>query len=157
VQPVARPPRLREAGRRELQRICRERPRIHPYNLAVGGTDFDITQEAQYWSGANQPGVLASAQSHIPEMVWNDTCGNPVLSTYYLDTDPSLSATPRSSIRLRRAVGQSVHSDHGRRRGVSSCITADVSGACTAGYPQPSWQTGWVSAITVLVRYPTFR
>ena len=114
-----------------------------PYNLAVGGTDFDITQEAQYWSGSNQPGVLASAQSHIPEMVWNDTCGNPVLSAYYLDTDP---LTFCNTAKLNTASGGQLANPFiqitGGGGGVSSCITADVSGACTAGYPQPGWQTG---------------
>ena len=52
-----------------------------PYNLAVGGTDFnDLTTSGQYWSTMNQSGTLETALSHIPEMVWNDSCANPVFA-----------------------------------------------------------------------------
>jgi Pro-kumamolisin, activation domain/Bacterial Ig-like domain (group 3) len=50
-----------------------------PYNVAVGGTDFDQkTSIPTYWnttqtSLANQP-IPASAKSYIPEIPWNDTC-----------------------------------------------------------------------------------
>jgi subtilase family serine protease len=55
-----------------------------PYNLAVGGTDFDdLSTSALYWNTANQAGTLASARSHIPEMVWNDSCANPVFASAY--------------------------------------------------------------------------
>jgi subtilase family serine protease len=115
-----------------------------PYNLAVGGTDFDINQEAQYWSGSNQPGVLASAQSHIPEMAWNDTCANSVLSLYYLNTDPlSFCNTTKLNTVSGGQLANPFIQITGGGGGVSSCITADVSGACTAGYPQPSWQMGF--------------
>ena len=57
-----------------------------PYNLAVGGTDFiDLSSStaALYWNTTNQSGTLASAKSHIPEMVWNDSCANPVFASAY--------------------------------------------------------------------------
>ena len=52
-----------------------------PYDLAVGGTDFNdlsLSIRPQYWNTMNQSGTLASSTSHIPEMVWNDSCANPV-------------------------------------------------------------------------------
>jgi hypothetical protein len=51
-----------------------------PYNVAVGGTDFDQTSLTipSFWNTANTPTsptpVPASALSYIPEVPWNDTC-----------------------------------------------------------------------------------
>jgi hypothetical protein len=50
-----------------------------PYNVAVGGTDFDqATRISTYWntsptSTATEP-IPASAKSYIPEIPWNDNC-----------------------------------------------------------------------------------
>src|SRR5258708_23804972 len=52
-----------------------------PYNIAAGGTDFsDVFSgtAAQYWSATNGAGFL-SAQSYIPEMAWNESCGSPLV------------------------------------------------------------------------------
>jgi len=50
-----------------------------PYNVAVGGTDFDqANQISTYWNTAFTPitsePIPASAKSYIPEVPWNDTC-----------------------------------------------------------------------------------
>jgi hypothetical protein len=45
-----------------------------PYNVAVGGTDFDqVGKWDQYWNITNTAS-LASIKSYIPEVTWNDTC-----------------------------------------------------------------------------------
>jgi subtilase family serine protease len=52
-----------------------------PYNIAAGGTDFsDVFSgtAATYWSAANGANFL-SAQSYIPEMAWNESCGSPLV------------------------------------------------------------------------------
>ncbi len=52
-----------------------------PYNIAAGGTDFsDVFSgtTANYWSAANGANFL-SAQSYIPEMAWNESCGSPLV------------------------------------------------------------------------------
>jgi subtilase family serine protease len=52
-----------------------------PYNIAAGGTDFsDVFSgtEARYWSATDGANFL-SAQSYIPEMAWNESCGNPLV------------------------------------------------------------------------------
>ncbi len=47
-----------------------------PYNVAVGGTDFnDLTTTSKYWSATNST-TQANAKGYIPEMTWNDTCTN---------------------------------------------------------------------------------
>jgi hypothetical protein len=46
-----------------------------PFNVAVGGTDFDqIDKWTQYWSATNDPTTFASALGYIPEIPWNDSC-----------------------------------------------------------------------------------
>ncbi len=50
-----------------------------PYNVAVGGTDFDQASNAStYWNTAPTSDTTlptpASAKSYIPEVPWNDTC-----------------------------------------------------------------------------------
>ena len=45
-----------------------------PYNIAVGGTDFDQDQStiAQYWSATNSS-IAGSALKYIPEIPWDDS------------------------------------------------------------------------------------
>jgi hypothetical protein len=49
-----------------------------PFNVAMGGTDFDdATTQTTFWNAANTsttPPVLASAKGYIPEITWNDSC-----------------------------------------------------------------------------------
>jgi len=49
-----------------------------PYNVAVGGTEFeDTTNPTQYWATTNDPTTNASALSYIPEQVWNESSNDP--------------------------------------------------------------------------------
>jgi subtilase family serine protease len=113
-----------------------------PYNLAVGGTDFnDLSAStiALYWNTANQSGSLASAKSHVPEMVWNDSCANPVFASAYGGTVDTIAFCNTATIQ-----GQSnpFIDIIGGGSGVSSCTTTNSGGDCTGGYAQPSWQQG---------------
>lgn len=46
-----------------------------PYNVAVGGTDFNqVGNWSQYWNTTNNATTLASAIGYIPEETYNDTC-----------------------------------------------------------------------------------
>ena len=50
-----------------------------PYNVAVGGTDFnDYNNDAQYWSSSNSA-LYGSALSYIPEQTWNTSCASNTL------------------------------------------------------------------------------
>jgi hypothetical protein len=52
-----------------------------PYNVAVGGTEFNDTgSPSLYWSSSNNA-QLASATGYIPEMVWNESSYSPGLSS----------------------------------------------------------------------------
>jgi hypothetical protein len=48
-----------------------------PFNIAVGGTQFDENgADSTYWSATNGPDQ-SSALGYIPEVVWNQSCGDP--------------------------------------------------------------------------------
>jgi subtilase family serine protease len=111
-----------------------------PYDLAVGGTDFDPNSESGYWSATNQTGSLVSAVSHVPEMTWNDSCANPVIAAYYGIPDPLVFC---NTAHLGAGSTANPYIDIlGGGGGVSSCTMVDGSGNCTGGYPQPGWQAG---------------
>jgi len=47
-----------------------------PFNVAVGGTDFDdATTQNTFWNPTNTTTTQASAIGYIPEIPWNDSCG----------------------------------------------------------------------------------
>ncbi|MGA2399753.1 MAG: protease pro-enzyme activation domain-containing protein [Steroidobacteraceae bacterium] len=108
-----------------------------PYDLAVGGTDFNDLGPTQYWNTTNQP-KLASALSHIPEMVWNDSCANPIYAQYFGYPGDALTFCNTTSL-----SGQSnpFIEISGGGSGISSCTTTSGSN-CTGGYAQPNWQQG---------------
>jgi pro-kumamolisin-like protein/Big-like domain-containing protein len=46
-----------------------------PFNVAVGGTDFDdVGTQTSFWSATNVTGTRESAMGYIPEIPWNDSC-----------------------------------------------------------------------------------
>jgi Pro-kumamolisin, activation domain/Bacterial Ig-like domain (group 3) len=46
-----------------------------PYNVAMGGTDFDeVNKWGTYWSATNNSTTGESALSYIPEIPWNQNC-----------------------------------------------------------------------------------
>jgi subtilase family serine protease len=103
-----------------------------PFNVAVGGTDFDNTlanYPAPFWDTTNTtttgPVVPASALSYIPEVPWNDSCASGGSLTGC--------ATVKSN-------GDDLAAASG---GPSGCSTQDASGTtCLAGHAKPSWQSG---------------
>lgn len=49
-----------------------------PYNIAVGGTQFDDTADpSAYWSDTNDPTTGLSVLGYIPEKVWNESSSDP--------------------------------------------------------------------------------
>jgi hypothetical protein len=95
-----------------------------PYNVAVGGTDFDQTAATapNYWSATNNPTTEASALGYIPERTWNQSCAG-----------LGVGQCPFSSNDLDIVGGSG---------GPSSCSTMDSNGTCLAGYSKPVWQAG---------------
>ena len=95
-----------------------------PYNVAVGGTDFNqtATTAPMYWNPTNDPTTAASAKGYIPETTWNASCAA-------LGVDQCTAQTTLLNI----VAGSG---------GPSNCATLNSSGACVSGYAKPSWQTG---------------
>ncbi len=95
-----------------------------PYNVAVGGTDFDQTPTTAptYWGATNNATTGASALSYIPETTWNDSCAG-----------MGVAACVSASNFLDIVSGSG---------GPSNCSTQNSGGVCVSGYSKPSWQTG---------------
>lgn len=127
-----------------------------PYNVAVGGTDFEDTYNSikgspvipvsTYWGSTNTP-TDGSAKSYIPEIPWNDSCASWLISNFegYSTTygtsgfcNSTIASTNNNYLTTGAAGG-----------GPSGCATgtpnptyyALVNGTC-AGYAKPSWQSG---------------
>jgi subtilase family serine protease len=48
-----------------------------PYNVAMGGTDFDQAKlQTTFWNPTNGSSTQVSAKGYIPETTWNDSCAN---------------------------------------------------------------------------------
>jgi hypothetical protein len=99
-----------------------------PYNVAVGGTEFNDTYLNTYWN-LNNTSQQESAKGYIPEAVWNESCAGNVST--------SLTNCNFPPYYLYSYAGGG---------GASSCLTrtTDEYGDeyCAAGYAKPSWQTG---------------
>jgi hypothetical protein len=122
-----------------------------PYNVAVGGTDYGDTYagtNSTYWNSTNSASN-GSAKSYIPEIPWNSTCGSQLFATSqgYATTygttgfcNSSFIATTSSGFYLENWAGSG---------GPSGCATGSVSvtdvvsGSC-AGWPKPTWQSGFL-------------
>jgi len=104
-----------------------------PFNVAVGGTDFnDASDFSTFWSASNTSTTLSSALSYIPEMAWNDTCASSGSLT-------GCSAGVASD-------GSDVAGGGGGQSNCSESTTIVVAGTeeleCQAGNAKPSWQSG---------------
>jgi hypothetical protein len=108
-----------------------------PYNVAVGGTDFNqYNSWSTYWSANNDPTTKQSVLGYIPEVPWNDSCASTTLDAINGEepgsgcSDSPLVVTNLNTI----ATGG----------GPSSCITSDGSDptTCAGGWPKPLWQSG---------------
>jgi len=101
-----------------------------PYNVAVGGTDFnDFSNPSTYWNANNNSTTLASAKSYIPETTWNSTCTNNAFGA-----NPETNCNDSTNNQFQWTVAGS--------GGASNCISSDQvnPSSCSGGYPKPSWQ-----------------
>ncbi|HEY2470412.1 MAG TPA: protease pro-enzyme activation domain-containing protein [Terracidiphilus sp.] len=95
-----------------------------PYNVAVGGTDFDQSPAniATYWNATNDPVTAASAKSYIPETTWNQSCAA-----------QGANGCGPSAMNLDIVAGSG---------GPSNCSQLDNNSNCLGGYTKPAWQAG---------------
>jgi hypothetical protein len=118
-----------------------------PYNVAVGGTDFEDNYNAKeasipvstYWNSTNSV-IDGNAKSYVPEIPWNNSCASWLISNYngYSATSGSSGFCNNSSSGYITVSGGS--------GGPSGCANgASTNGYVTtgcAGYAKPSWQSG---------------
>ncbi len=114
-----------------------------PYDVAVGGTDFADTyfgDNSSYWSATNAPD-FASALSYIPEIPWNDSCGNELAAQF---VGFATSYGPDGF--CNSALGANFLIVAAGSGGPSACasgtpaIPGMVGGSCR-GYPKPFYQS----------------
>jgi hypothetical protein len=106
-----------------------------PFNVAVGGTDFDdVGTQTNFWNAQNSTdGKRESAKGYIPETTWNNSCA---------------AAAKSSTLNTVCATANNIVGGSG---GPSNCSASTVVGTtvtCTGGYARPSWQSGVSSAST---------
>jgi Pro-kumamolisin, activation domain/Bacterial Ig-like domain (group 3) len=110
-----------------------------PYNVAVGGTDFnDLNNFTPFWNTTpSDTPTVASAKGYIPEMTWNDTCTNQELFGVFSTT--SAEQTCNNSVARQDGLVDIVAGSGG----LSGCTTSDgqTVSSCSGGYAKPSWQT----------------
>jgi hypothetical protein len=111
-----------------------------PFNTAVGGTDLYGTflNHSAYWNTTNDPTTQQSALGYIPELPWNNSCGNPQFLAV-LQANGSTDATEEAFCNDPSGQGLGVVGGSG---GPSNCTVSNSDGTCASGYPKPSFQTG---------------
>jgi trimeric autotransporter adhesin len=109
-----------------------------PYNIAVGGTDFDVLYSnaganfTQYVDVTNSLANHRGALSYIPEEPWNDSTFQGY-NTKISQNEPWYAIFPSAADNIIAGGG-----------GVSSCVELS-SGNCSSGYALPSWQTSFAA------------
>jgi subtilase family serine protease len=120
-----------------------------PYNVSVGGTDFEDTYNAKeasiptstYWNSSNTT-TDGNAKSYVPEIPWNDSCASWLLSNY-----EGYGTTYGTAGFCNSTTGKNNYlTIGGASGGPSGCANgASTNGYVTAGcagYAKPVWQSG---------------
>jgi subtilase family serine protease len=123
-----------------------------PYNVSVGGTDFeDVYFDLKagypitnYWSVTNNATTFGSAKTYIPEIPWNSSC-----ASYLFYSLEGYSVPYGTSGFCNSSTGEGFLSTAAGSGGASNCAKgagnttyAYVEGTNCTGYPKPGWQQG---------------
>jgi hypothetical protein len=131
-----------------------------PYNVSVGGTDFEdvynakfanpvITPLSTYWNSTNSASY-ESAKSYIPEIPWNDSCASALISEYVRGSFTTYGSTGTCNVSPWN-TSTSYLSVGAAAGGASNCATGQggslqgsnlISAPECQGWPKPSWQSG---------------
>ena len=110
-----------------------------PYNIAVGGTDFDTLYSnfpftfTEYVDITNSLANHRSALNYIPERPWND-------STFQGDNSTISANVPWTATQY--GANANIVAGGG---GFSACVQQSA-GSCSAGYPVPTWQSTFATS-----------
>ena len=122
-------------------------PASSPEVTGVGGTMIPIGEYgSQYWNTTGTVG--GSALMYIPENAWNDSAEIGTLCA----ADPSQSGCSDDGI-TNQQTAQAVLGMSATGGGPSNCVTIDVNGDCTGGFPQPTWQAALTIPGQTTVRF----
>ena len=128
-----------------------------PYNVSVGGTDFEDTYNSKeggnplstYWNSGNT-GTYGSAKSYIPEIPWNDSCAGVLIANVATGSFVTYGSGGFCNNSVA-TTGDDYLTTNAASGGPSGCATggggtdqtsyAEVDGTC-AGYAKPVWQSG---------------
>jgi subtilase family serine protease len=124
-------------------------PASSPYVIAAGGTSISIANDSypnpsSYWGSTNGTNG-GSATSYIPEQAWNDDvefasyCQDPLSGTDFCTSGGGESGWV--SITSAQTAQEDVWIAAGGG-GASNCAVGGPNTGCTAGEPQPTWQSG---------------
>ena len=128
-----------------------------PFNVAVGGTDFEDTYNVKeagasfgtYWSATNSAGY-GSALQYVPEIPWNDACASVLISEVVTGSFTPYGASPAICNNSSWDTSSTYLSTGAGSGGASNCATGSggtdqgdygVSDPQCQGYPKPSWQS----------------
>ena len=128
-----------------------------PFNVAVGGTDFEDTYNSKeggaalstYWSATNS-GSLGSALSYIPEMPWNDACANLQISEVARSSFTTYGSTGTCNVSPWDTTSGYLISG-AASGGASNCATGaggtnqgeyGITTLECQGWSKPTWQSG---------------
>ncbi len=124
-------------------------PASSQYVTGVGGTAVPFidlppgANSSTYWgttNGTTGGSLLPPPAPRVPEEAWNDVfefgneCEQDPTSNFCVSSGITSPLTAQESLGIGAGGG-----------GASNCVTVNVSGQCTGGFPQPSWQTVTVS------------
>ncbi len=128
-----------------------------PYNVSVGGTDFEDTYNVKkagasfstYWNATNTSGY-GSAKSYIPEIPWNDSCASALISEVLTSSFTPYGASPAACNNATYDTDTTYLSTGAASGGASNCATGaggtnqganGMSDPGCQGYAKPSWQS----------------
>ena len=152
-----------------------------PYNVSVGGTDFEDTYNVKeagasfstYWSATNSQ-YYGSALQYVPEIPWNDACASVLISdvltnsftTYGTSGTCNNSSWDTSSTYLSTGAGSGGASNCATGAGGADQSSDALSDPECQGYAKPSCSRGprWQgvklymgSRLMACAIFPTFR
>ncbi len=109
-----------------------------PFNIAVGGTDFDqLSNATSFWNTTNAQTTQLSAKGYIPETTWNDSCTSLVFG--------AAGFSPFPEVNCNNTTAQFAPSINpiGAGGGVSNCTapTGQDPSSCAGGYTKPAFQS----------------
>jgi hypothetical protein len=108
-----------------------------PFNIAVGGTDFDqLSNATSFWNTTNAQTTQLSAKGYIPETSYNDSCTSLVFGAAGFSPLPEVNCNNTTQLALSiNPIGGS--------GGVSNCTapTGPNPSNCAGGYAKPAFQS----------------